>query len=107
MAINIPRGNSDEIIDKIREVLHGYEADHPQARIDLYRQNPVSVRVRIVDPEFAGKSKAVRSQEAWTYLDHVPEDVQSDISLLLLLTPDETKASMVNVEFDDPLPSRL
>ena len=36
-----------------------------------------------------------------------PEDVQSDISLLLLLTPDETKASMVNFEFDDPLPSRL
>lgn len=107
MAINIPRGNSDEIIDKIREALHGYESDHPRARIDLYRQNKVSVRVRIVDPGFAGKSKSVRSQEAWTYLDHVPEDVQSDISLLLLLTPDETKASMVNFEFDDPLPSRL
>lgn len=107
MAINIPRGNSDETIDKIREALHGYETDHPRARIDLYRQNSVSVRVRIIDPEFAGTSKSVRSQQAWKYLDQVPEDVQSDISLLLLLAPDETKASMGNLEFDDPSPSRL
>ena len=33
--------------------------------------------------------------------------LQSDISTLLLLTPDETNASFANFEFDDPVPSKL
>jgi stress-induced morphogen len=106
MAINI-RGHSDAIIDKIVEALAPYEIDHPHAAIELYRQNPVSVRIRIVDPEFSGKSKPQRSQDAWAYLEHLPEAVQSDISTVLLLTPDETKTSFANFEFDDPIPSKL
>jgi hypothetical protein len=116
MAINI-RGQSDEVIDKIVEALQPYNANHPDAAIELYRQNPVSVRIRIVDPEFNGKSKPQRSDDAWTYLDHLPEAAQSDISLpeaaqsdistVLLLTPDEAKTSFANFEFDDPVPSKL
>ena len=78
MAISIPRGQSDETIEKIVGGLRTYEANHPKAKIDLYRQNPVSVRVRIVDPHFAGKSKSERSQEAWKYLDNVPDGAHSD-----------------------------
>ncbi len=107
MAINIPRGNSDEVIEKIIEVLRKYEADHPQADIDLYRQNSVSVRVRIIDPDFAGKGKPQRSQQAWQYLGQLSDEVQSDISTVLLLTPDETKMSFANFEFNDPVPSKL
>lgn len=107
MAIHIPRGTSDEVIDKIIAVLQQYEADHPRAEIDLYRQNSVSVRVRIVDPDFAGHGKPQRSQRAWKYLGLLSEDVQSDISTVLLLTPDEKKASFANFEFDDPVPSKL
>jgi len=62
MAIQIPRGNSDGIIDQIIAALDGYEADHARAQINLYRQNSVSVRVRIVDPDFAGQGKPQRSQ---------------------------------------------
>jgi stress-induced morphogen len=107
VAINIPRGERDAVIDKIIETLRRYEADHPRAQIDLYRQNRVSVRVRIVDPEFAGQGKPQRSQQAWKYLDDLPDDVQSDISTVLLLTPDERQMSFANFEFDDPIPSRL
>ncbi len=107
MAIHIPRGNSDGIIDQIIAVLDSYEADHTRAEINLYRQNSVSVRVRIVDPDFAGQGKPQRSQQVWRYLDRLPEDVQSDISTVLLLTPDETKASFANLEFDDPIPSQF
>lgn len=107
MAINIPRGESDAVIDKISEVLRRYEADHPRSQISLYRQNPVSVRVRIVDPDFAGQGKPQRNKEAWKYLDGLPDDVQSDISTVLLLTPDEKQSSFANFEFDDPVPSRL
>ena len=106
MAINI-RGQSDEVIDKIVEALQPYNANHPDAAIEIYRQNPVSVRIRIVDPEFNGKSKPQRSQDAWTYLDHLPEAAQSDISTVLLLTPGEARTSFANLEFDDPVPSKL
>ena len=107
MAINIPRGNSDEVIDKMIAALRTYEADHPRAQIDLYRQNSVSVRVRIIDPDFAGQGKPQRSKQAWRYLGDLPDEVQSDISTVLLLTPDETKKSFANFEFDDPVPSKL
>ncbi len=107
MAITIPRGKSDEVIDKIMAALRTYEADHPRAQIDLYRQDSVSVRVRIIDPDFAGQGKPQRSQQAWKYLGQLPEEEQSDISTVLLLTPDETKMSFANFEFNDPIPSKL
>ena len=107
MAIDIPRGKSDAVIEKISAVLRQYEADHPQARIALYRQNSVSVRVRIIDPGFGGQGKPKRSQQAWEYLGRLAEEVQGDISTVILLTPDETKMSFANFEFDDPVPSEL
>lgn len=107
MAINIPRGKSDETIEKIAEALRAYEADHPGAQIDLYRQNAVSVRVRIIDPGFGGQGKPQRHRVVWQYLANLPEEVQSDISTLLLLTPDETQMSFANFEFNDPVPSKL
>jgi hypothetical protein len=107
MSISIPRGKSDEVIDRIVEALRAYEADHPSARIDLYRQNPVSVRVRIIDPAFAVQNKIERNKEAWKYLNSLPDEVQSDLSTLILLTPEETKMSFANFEFEDPVPSSL
>jgi hypothetical protein len=107
MPINIPRGQSDDVIDCIIKALRAYEADHPNSRIDIYRQNSVSVRVRIIDPDFAGQSKVERSKQVWRYLDPLPDDTQSDLSTLILLTPEETKSSFANLEFEDPVPSSL
>jgi len=107
MSISIPRGQSDKIIDGIIESLRAYEADHPNAQIDLYRQNPVSVRVRIIDPDFASLDRVERNTYVWKYLDSLDEESQSDISSLILLTPDETKKSFANFEFEDPVPSIL
>lgn len=107
MAIRIPRGSSDMILACLIDVLRTYEADHPQAQIDLYRQNAVSVRVRIIDPAFAGLSRVERSRKVWRYLDALPDETQADLSTLLLLTPDETKGSFANFEFEDPVPSGL
>jgi hypothetical protein len=107
MAIKIARGNGDAVIEQIMDVLRQYEVDHPKAEIDLYRQNPVSVRARIVDPDFKGRGKPERSRLAWRYLEKLPDEVQSDISMVLLLTPDEKKLSFANFEFEDPVPSEL
>jgi len=107
MAINIPRGKSDEVIERIIEALRVFEADHPGSQIDIYRQNSVSVRVRIIDPTFAGQSKVERSKNVWKYLDSLPDDTQSDLSTLTLLAPEETKMSFANLEFEHPIPSSL
>jgi stress-induced morphogen len=105
MPINIPRGNSDKTLERIKKVLQSYAADYPHAQIDLYRQNPVSVRIRIINPEFAHLSRVARHERVWNYLDSLSEDTQSDISMLLLLTPDEAKKSFANIEFEDPVSS--
>jgi hypothetical protein len=104
MSISVLRGNSDEVIDRIIEALRAYEADHPNARIDLYRQNSVSVRVRIIDPDLAGRSKIDRSKEAWKYLNLLPDDIQSDLSSLILLTPEETEGSFRQSRVRGPHP---
>ncbi len=48
-----------------------------------------------------------REPGVWKILKTLPEDVFSNITMLLLLTPDEMEGSMANQEFDDPIPSRL
>jgi len=105
MSIRVVRGKSDKTIKKIIDALRSYERDHPQAQIELYRQNPVSVRVRILDEDFARIGKAERHQAVWGYFDCLSEEEQSDISMLVLLTPKETARSMANLEFEDPVPS--
>jgi len=107
MAVQILRGTTDVVIDQITTALEAYAADHPPARIDVYRQNSVSVRVRIIDPGFAGKGRPARSDLVWKYFDCLDDEVQSDISTVLLLTPDESKQSFANFEFEDPVPSKL
>lgn len=107
MTINIPRGQTDQVMGKIQKALELYQAKHPQAKIDLYRWDRVSVRIRIIDPQFAGKGRADRSRYVWDYLETLPDDVQGEISMVLLLTPDEVKTSFANMEFEDPVPSEL
>jgi hypothetical protein len=105
LPINIPRGASDEAIEHIVAVMREYEADHPKPQIDVDRQSRFSIRIRIIDAEFARKGKPDRSDHVWRYLERAPEDVQSDISTVLLLTPDETSTSFANMELEDPVPA--
>jgi len=107
MSINIARGKTDEIVEEIRRVLSSYEKDHPGAKIDLYRQNSASVRIRIIDPDFSEMSKKRRNDLVWKSLDPLSDDAQGDISMLVLLTPSEVRGSFANMEFEDPVPSRL
>ena len=107
MPVTVLRGNTDDVINRFIEALNAYQVDHPGSQIHIYRQNPVSVRIRIIDPSFANQNKIERSKETWKYLNSLPDDVQSDLSTLILLTPEETRKSFANVEFEDPIPSGL
>jgi hypothetical protein len=98
---------TDAEIARIRTVLAEYQNDHPNAKIDVQRQNNVSVRVRVIDPDFKGMDRVDRDNLMWTFLDRLPEEVISNITMVLLLTPREAPKSLANMEFENPIPSRL
>jgi stress-induced morphogen len=107
MTIKLRTRRPDQILKQIINTLEEYEESHPNAEIETYRQNSVSVRARIIDPDFNGKSRAQREEELWPLLNKLPDEVTAEISLLLLLTPKEAKKSFASCEFDSPLPSKL
>ncbi len=107
MSVKIARGKADEVLEQIKGCLERYQNDHPDAEISLYRQNPASVRVRIIDPRFVDMGRADRTDSVWKYFEGLSDEVQSDISMLVLLTSREMSRSMANLEFEDPVPSRL
>lgn len=106
MAIKHPK-RPDETIKQIVNALKDYERGHPNATIELKRQNSVSVRIRVLDVGFKGKPRSEREDEFWEALERLPEDVVSEISMVLLLTPDEARDSFASFEFDNPIRSRL
>jgi stress-induced morphogen len=107
MTIKLRTKRPDALLKQVAEALKEYAAAHPRAEIEAYRQNSVSVRVRVINPEFEGKSRVEREDELWAVLDGLPEDATAEISLLLLLTPDEARKSFASQEFDNPIPSKL
>ena len=70
--------------------------------VEAYRYNLASIRVRIIDDRFKGKSNPERDDMVEPLLDKLPEDTQVDITILLLLAEDEVNQSMMNVEFENP-----
>jgi len=97
----------DDGIEQVRTALQPYETEHPDAQVDVKRQNSVSIRIRIIDPGFRDMPREERDRDIWKLLAVLPEDVFCDITLLLLLTPKEAETSLANLEFNNPIPSRL
>jgi hypothetical protein len=96
----------DEYVRKFREALvEKYLPVHARARVDAKRYNSDSVRVRVLDPDFAHKAMVKRDDAVWEVLDTLPDDTRREISTLILLTPKVAKTSLMNVEFEDPMPS--
>ena len=97
----------DDDVRAVYDVLQVYKAAHPSAEIRSYRQNSASIRIRITDPELQGFDRVTRDDMIWELLSRLPDDVQSQITVLLLLTPEEAETSFANMDFDNPIPSRL
>lgn len=96
----------DREVDQIREALREYQNEHPRAEISVRRQNPVAIRIRILDLSFAGVDRVDREPSVWRILDRLPDEILQNVTMLLL-TPDEAKQSLANLEFENPLPSAL
>ena len=98
------RGESDASLEAVRQAMAAHEKQHPRAETVVYRQSPASIRIRIIDPDFAGASKAERHDAVWRILDSLPDEIQGEISFVLLLTPDEAGKSFANYDFEHPAP---
>ena len=97
----------DVQVQQILDILTAYERAHPQAQIEGRRHNPVAIRLRIIDPDFQGMDRIERESPIWKLLSKLPEEVFVHITMLLLLTPEETAHSLASQEFDHPIPSRV
>lgn len=107
MAVKLRTKRPDKILKQIAGALEEYAATHPNAEIEVYRSNNVSVRIRIIDPGFKKMNRAKREGDLWAILEKLPEETVSEITVILLFTPEEAKKSFANMEFDDPIPSRI
>ena len=76
-------------------------------RAESYRYNSASVRIRVIDERFRGKSKMEREDLILPILERLPDEIRDDIMYLLLLTQDEVGMSLMNLEYEDAAPSRL
>ncbi len=73
--------------------------------VSSYRYNSASIRVRVIDERFRGKSPSEREALVAPLLEALPESIQDDITILLLLAPGELDRSLANLEFEEPSPS--
>jgi stress-induced morphogen len=104
----VARGTADQGVQAVLEALNAYESQFIGSSAAVYRQNPGTLRVRIVDDRFAGMPRSRRHDDVWKYLsDRVAEDVMTEISALTLLPKAELRSSLANLEFEDPIPSQL
>ena len=95
--------------DETRRVEEHLRREFPGA--DAYRFNSVSIRVRVIDPRFEGKSDEERDAMVEPLLHQLPPDTQADIMTLLTLSPNEAAhrplKSLGNLVFEEPSDSEL
>jgi hypothetical protein len=96
----------DADVLEVQSLLEQSLVERPHARIDAYRFNDCSIRVRIIDRGFQGKPYTERFDATWDLLKQLPERILSQVSLLVLLTPDEIKKQSdygsANFRFENP-----
>ena len=97
--------NNDQAIDSAVQQILGavqpYKELHPAAEIEARRHDSASIGVRIVDPDFSGIDRLEREDRVWPLLDKLPEDVQSELSMLVLVTPSEKFTSVASTTFQE------
>lgn len=79
----------DDALRAVGKALAAYEDANPAADASYCRADRASIRIRVVDAAFVGLTKAARGDLVWPTLRTLPDDVQDEISVLLLLAPDE------------------
>lgn len=98
---------ADTDVQKVLKAFQLYRSAHPNAEISAYRYNQASIRIRVVDPDLKPLDRIERDEFVWKYLEKLPENVASQITMLVLLAPGEEGKSGSNLEFNRPSPATL
>jgi stress-induced morphogen len=98
-------GAIDPTLSEIQQCLEAYQRDHPQSELAFYRRSPRSVRIRVIDPRFAGMRRVERHREISRYLAPLVLETKNAIGLVVAVTPSELTSSGSNREFEDPSPA--
>ncbi len=92
---------TDRVTERVERVIREkYTPGHPGATVRAYRYNGWSIRIRVIDPDFEGKSFVEREVELFPMIREFPERDQERITMLLTLTPEESARSPLSAEFD-------
>lgn len=97
------------ITEETKSIERMLDKHFPQSSRDLpraYRYNPASLRIRLVDPQFANKNRVQRERIVLPLIKTLPENTRLDIMFLLLLAPDEVEDSLANFEYAQALRKR-
>ena len=91
----------DHVTQRIEQVLKNAL---PQGKVEAYRPEGYQyvIRVRVIDDGFRGMSRLDRYDLVERHLAELSEADRQDITMLVLLAPEETEHSLANLEFDDP-----
>jgi hypothetical protein len=95
--------------EETRKIESLFRTEFPQT--DAYRYNSASIRVRVIDDRFEGLSIAEREAMVVPLPRKLPKKTRDDVLVLLTLAPSEQKTfnsqTLMNLEFEQPLPSRI
>ena len=94
-----------KVTKQTKQVENLVDEHFPNCPRDLpraYRYNPASIRVRIVDPRFKDKNRSEREKMVMAIVRTLPEETRQELTVLLLLTPDELADSLMNRQFEHP-----
>src|ERR1700733_5603120 len=82
------------------------------ARVDAYRYNVATIRIRVIDPRFEGLASEERDAMVEPHLDRLREQTQADITTLYTFAPSDLQQGakslleyFLNKEFEEPSPS--
>lgn len=92
---------------RLERLLDDQFPDSPKDLPRAYRYSPVSIRVRVVDDRFKMMNRSERDKLVRPLIRSLPDRIQEDLTILLLLAPDELADSLMNREYEHPTPSRL
>ncbi|MDY0169788.1 MAG: hypothetical protein RBS80_24810 [Thermoguttaceae bacterium] len=83
-------------------------------RVDAYRYNSASIRVRVIDTRFEGLPTEKRDAMVEPHIEKLPARTQADIVTLVTFAPSDLEKRpetlgqhLLNAEFETPSPSRL
>jgi hypothetical protein len=96
----------DSDVCGIADALAAFAEQHPSAEITIRRASLASIHVRIISRDFKSRSRVAREERIWPLLESLPDDTFTQITVLLLLAPQERRDSFANaVYFESPDPA--